>query len=154
MAKTSDCKQILKRPDKTIDWLNKSRDEWKEKTQSSKAALKVAKQAQKRARAGREEWKRQSERLKVDHAKNKMELAQKDAEIARLKVAVVQLLRTSWAGFRLVSSLLKKLLVYGKIGQAPEAETLIQWELKIGLYKLERPKSTTEEWIWMADHVI
>ena len=62
-------------------------------------------------------------------------------------------LRTSWAGFRLVSSLLKKLLVYGKIGQAPEAETLIQWELKIGLYKLERPKSTTEEWIWMADHV-
>ena len=91
MAKTSDCKQILKRPDKTIDWLNKSRDEWKEKTQSSKAALKVAKQAQKRARAGREEWKRQSERLKVDHAKNKMELAQKDAEIARLKVAVVQL---------------------------------------------------------------
>ena len=51
----------------------------------------MAKQAQKRARAGREEWKRQSERLKVDHAKNKMELAQKDAEIARLKVAVVQL---------------------------------------------------------------
>lgn len=63
-------------------------------------------------------------------------------------------LRTCWAGFRLVSSLLNKLFTYGKIGQAPTPETLIQWELKIGLYKLERPKPLTEEWIWMADHVI
>ena len=31
---------------------------------------------------------------------------------------------------------------------------LIQWELKLGLYKLTRPKSSTEEWVWMADHVI
>ncbi|MES2345651.1 MAG: hypothetical protein V4494_06935 [Chlamydiota bacterium] len=41
-----------------------------------------------------------------------------------------------------------------KIDRAPSAETLIQWELKIGLYKLERPKPTDGGWIWMADHVI
>jgi hypothetical protein len=41
-----------------------------------------------------------------------------------------------------------------KIDRAPSAETLIQWELKIGLYKLERPKITGGGWIWMADHVI
>jgi hypothetical protein len=66
----------------------------------------------------------------------------------------LQFLRTSWAGFRLVSSLLKKLVTHEKIERAPEPETLIQWELKIGLYKLERPKPSDEEWIWMADHVI
>ncbi len=41
-----------------------------------------------------------------------------------------------------------------KINRAPSAETLIQWDLKIGLYKLERPKPPGGRWIWMADHVI
>jgi hypothetical protein len=41
-----------------------------------------------------------------------------------------------------------------KIDRAPSAETLIQWDLKIGLYKLERPKPPGGGWIWMADHVI
>lgn len=41
-----------------------------------------------------------------------------------------------------------------KIGRAPSVETLIQWDLKIGLYKLERPKPPGGGWIWMADHVI
>lgn len=41
-----------------------------------------------------------------------------------------------------------------KIGRTPSAETLIQWDLKIGLYKLERPKPPGGGWIWMADHVI
>jgi hypothetical protein len=41
-----------------------------------------------------------------------------------------------------------------KIDRAPSAETLILWDLKMGLYKLERPKPVEEEWVWMADHVI
>ena len=54
MAKTSEeSKHFPARPDKTIDWLNKSRDDWKGKTQMTKAELKVAKQAQKRARQSR-----------------------------------------------------------------------------------------------------
>ncbi|WP_194846996.1 hypothetical protein [Candidatus Neptunochlamydia vexilliferae] len=63
-------------------------------------------------------------------------------------------LRTAWAGFRLISSLLKKLMVREKIDRAPKPETLIQWDLKIGLHKLERPKAADQEWVWMADHVI
>jgi hypothetical protein len=50
--------------------------------------------------------------------------------------------------------LLGKLAEYGKVSRSPSPETLIQWELKIGLYKLERPKPPDQEWIWMADHVI
>ena len=53
-------KNFPARPDKTIDWLNKSRDDWKGKTQVTKAELKVAKQAQKRARQSRQEWKEES----------------------------------------------------------------------------------------------
>jgi len=41
-----------------------------------------------------------------------------------------------------------------KIDRAPTAETLIQWDMKIGLYKLKRPKLAGGNWIWMADHVV
>lgn len=66
----------------------------------------------------------------------------------------MRFLRIAWAGFRWVASLLKILASHGKIERAPKPETLIQWELKIGLYKLERPKPADQEWVWMADHVI
>jgi len=41
-----------------------------------------------------------------------------------------------------------------KIDRAPTAETLIQWDMKIGLYKLKCPKPAGGGWVWMADHVI
>lgn len=91
MTKTSESKNFPRRPDKTIDWLNKSRDDWRDKTQNSKAALKVAKQAQKRARISREQWKEHCERLKADQAIGKMELMRKNAEIARLETTIGRL---------------------------------------------------------------
>lgn len=54
----------------------------------------------------------------------------------------------------MVASILKQMASQEKIDRAPSAETLIQWDLKIGLYKLERPKPPGGRWIWMADHVI
>lgn len=42
----------------------------------------------------------------------------------------------------------------GKIERAPAPETCIQWELKFGLYKLSRPKAVTNDWIWLADHIV
>ena len=41
-----------------------------------------------------------------------------------------------------------------KIDRAPSVETCIQWELKLGLYKLTRPKEVADDWVWIADHVI
>ncbi len=86
-------KSFPARPDKTIDWLNKSRDDWKSKTQTSKAELKVAKQAQKRARTSREQWKEHCEQLKADQAQGKIDIAKKDAEIGRLEAKVAQLVQ-------------------------------------------------------------
>lgn len=42
----------------------------------------------------------------------------------------------------------------GKIERAPSPETCIQWEMKIGLYKLSRPKAAADDWIWLFDHFV
>lgn len=41
-----------------------------------------------------------------------------------------------------------------KIDKAPAKETCIQWEMKLGLYKLTRPKDIADDWIWIPDHVV
>lgn len=81
-------KSFPARPDKTIDWLNKSRDDWKSKTQATKAELKVAKQAQKRARQSRQEWKEEYRQLERQLA---TAMAEKDEENSKLKTKVQEL---------------------------------------------------------------
>jgi chromosome segregation ATPase len=89
MAQASEeSKNFPARPDKTIDWLNKSRDDWKGKTQTTKAELKVAKQAQRRARQSRQEWRAQCRQLEKEQAKL---LAEKREEITSLQTKVQEL---------------------------------------------------------------
>ena len=70
------------RVDKTLQWLRISRDSWKEKTQESKAKLKIATLGLKRAREARDETEKMSQEQLCNIQK---QLAQKDAEIALLK---------------------------------------------------------------------
>lgn len=56
--------------------------------------------------------------------------------------------------FRNISSAMKVLLVEEKLDRAPTHETCIQWDLKIGLHKLNRAKNTSSNWCWIIDHVI
>jgi len=91
MPKTSKSHLLPLRPDKTIEWLNKSRDEWKDKTLTSKASLKVAMQAQKRARISRDEWKAHCEKLKAEQARSKLKIRGKDKEISELEATIAQL---------------------------------------------------------------
>ena len=85
---SEESKNFPARPDKTIDWLNKSRNDWKGKTQATKAELKVAKQAQKRARQGRQEWRTQCRELEKQQSTL---LAEKNEEITNLKTKVQEL---------------------------------------------------------------
>lgn len=39
-------------------------------------------------------------------------------------------------------------------GEIPHSTTGRTWILRVGLYKLERPKEPADDWIWLADHVI
>ncbi len=40
------------------------------------------------------------------------------------------------------------------IHKAPSHETCIQWNLKVGLYKLQREKKHVDSWCWIVDHVL
>lgn len=42
----------------------------------------------------------------------------------------------------------------GNLDRSPSIETCIQWELKIGLHKLTRPKEVADDWVWIMDHVV
>jgi hypothetical protein len=42
----------------------------------------------------------------------------------------------------------------GNLDRAPSIETCIQWEMKLGLHKLTRPKVAADDWIWIMDHVV
>lgn len=56
--------------------------------------------------------------------------------------------------FRSISSAMKILVDEQKIERAPAHETCIQWDLKIGLYKLNRSKELSSDWCWIVDHVV
>lgn len=56
--------------------------------------------------------------------------------------------------FRSISSAMKILVEEQRIEKAPAHETCIQWDLKIGLYKLNRSKTQTSDWCWIVDHVV
>ena len=56
--------------------------------------------------------------------------------------------------YRGVSSIMKLWYEDNKISRAPSHETCILWDLKIGLYKLQRAKANDTAWCWMVDHVI
>lgn len=56
--------------------------------------------------------------------------------------------------FRGVSSAMKLFYEEEKIDRAPSHETCIQWDLKVGLFKLLRTKQQSIEWSWIIDHVL
>jgi len=76
---------LSSRPDKTLQWLEESRDSWKEKTKATKDDLKTQKLAVKRARSGRDLLQEELSREKTAHYRSREELDQKDIEIAELK---------------------------------------------------------------------
>lgn len=55
--------------------------------------------------------------------------------------------------FRGISSAMKVLFEEEK-NRIPSHEICIQWDLKIGLHKLNRPKEPSSDWCWLVDHVI
>jgi len=56
--------------------------------------------------------------------------------------------------FRSISAAMRILVDEKKIDRAPAHETCIQWDLKIGLHKLNRPKASSTDWCWIVDQVV
>lgn len=78
--------QLLpKRIDKTLDWLIKSRDVWKEKCLKAKLELKIRSLSVKRLREGRDKWKYQSKQTAetVQQLENTLQECLKETEILK-----------------------------------------------------------------------
>jgi hypothetical protein len=56
--------------------------------------------------------------------------------------------------FRGTSNVFEALSTQEFIERRPCKETCINWELKIGYHKLTRPKELSNDWIWIADHIV
>lgn len=66
----------------------------------------------------------------------------------------MQLKQNAAMRYRSISSAMELLTAEGKLDRAPSHETCIQWNLKIGLHKLNRIKEPAQDWCWIVDHVI
>ena len=111
---------------------------------------------------------------KINHLESQIEC--KDQEISRLKKKVISvtedaraqgytyslsfiemsinMLHNATHRFRNVSNVMKLFMQSEKIERAPSHETCIQWELKIGYYKLTQPIIKEDGMIWIADHMV
>ncbi len=83
--KIYEMKVLPKRIDKTIQWLENSRDSWKDKCLRAKNQLKKTTLAMKRARKGRGRWRQKVQSFKELVIGKETELSKKDAENKRLK---------------------------------------------------------------------
>jgi hypothetical protein len=78
--------QLLpKRIDKTLDWLIKSRDGWKEKCLKAKLELKMRSLSVKRLRDGRDKWKYQSKQAAtiIQQMENTLEECFKETQMLK-----------------------------------------------------------------------
>ena len=75
------------RVDKTLQWFDKSRNSWKQKTQVSKAKLKTTTLALKRSRDDRDKY---AEKFNKERRNTRERLHQKDIEISILKQQLEQ----------------------------------------------------------------
>ena len=56
--------------------------------------------------------------------------------------------------FRGISSAMNVLHQQEKVNRVPSHEICIQWDLKMGLHKLNRPKQVTSDWCWIIDQLL
>lgn len=78
------------RIDKTLEWLEESRDSWKEKAKVAKDSLKKRTLAVKRARDGRDLLEEELSKEKTAHRQAREQLSQKDAEITELRAQLAK----------------------------------------------------------------
>lgn len=90
MTITSNKKPLPERIDKTLNWLETSRDSWRDKTKATKAELKKKTLAIKRARESRDEYKGLLEKQERAFHESQDILEQKNLEIIQLQKQLAQ----------------------------------------------------------------
>ena len=83
------------RLDKTLDWLEKSRDSWKDKCLQTKLGLKMKTLSAKRLRGGRDKWKQEAKEASIKIKQMEEERENLIKEIEKLNKKLI--MQTSYA---------------------------------------------------------
>ena len=79
------------RIDKTLEWLTRSRDKWKDKCKETKLLLKRQTFASKRLKEGRDSWRLSSIQLKYELSQSKVTISALHQHIQKLESQVESL---------------------------------------------------------------
>jgi hypothetical protein len=156
-AKCCAAKIIIKRLKRRIRFLEESRTRWKQRARELEAQLQEREAAARRLQEALETHKHQerqpgtileelndfaviprSHQYSVGHVKLYLDLVLADAISLRGSSRVIQ---------TLMSALQLPLAV-------PGWPTGRLWLLRLGYYKLTRPKEQADDWVWIADHTV
>lgn len=154
-------KEELKKKTLAVKRARESRDEYKELLEEKEKAYRVSQELLEQKNLEIIELQKQLEEAQnqVDELK-KRQLAPVTGKPRHhtywnsLIAVTLALMSTACLSFNGVANAMEVFCNQGKIDRAPSLETCIQWEMKLGLYKLSRPKALADDWVWLADHVV
>ena len=165
---------------KLVKFFHKSRDQWKAKCIDTKATVKRLKNRVRYLEASKEEWKNRALALEKELA-GKQAQGQSESQVKKngeLKETVQQtdifaevprchsfsighiwlfvtLVLSAVASLRSSSGILKLVLpFFGHSSRCPSWYAGRLWLLRIGYYKLMRPKEQADDWVWIIDHTV
>ncbi len=169
---------------KLVRFFEKSRNQWKEKCREAKAGIRVLSNRVRFLEKGRERLKNQMRELRAELARMKSEERKREKEYEILKkkteeAAVpeyaeefdiapfghsysvahiflfVSLVLSSATGFRGAARAIGIFTSFLRLPvSSPSWYSGRLWLLRLGYYKLTRPKAKAEKWVWIVDHTV
>ncbi|MBU1751418.1 MAG: hypothetical protein KKA73_27375 [Chloroflexi bacterium] len=156
-AKCREAKRMLKCLKSRNRFLQQSRDQWRQKAQRLAQELAEAQATERELRA-------EVERLKAGAGSTPPEPeSQADLAVVPYRhqysvghaASFIQLVLADAAGLRCAGRVLATMGdVFGGSATAPAWSTGRLWILRLGYYKLTRPKDQADDWVWIIDHTL
>ena len=169
---------------KLVKFFEKSRDQWKEKCRKAKAGIRLLSNRVRFLEKGREKLKNQVRELRAELARMKSEerkrekeheIFKKKAEEAAVPAYIeefeivpfghsysvahilmfLSLVLSSATCLRGAARAIEIFMSFLRLPMAsPSWYSGRLWLLRLGYYKLTRPKTKKEAWVWIADHTV
>jgi hypothetical protein len=152
---------------KLVRFFEQSRDQWKKKCRAAKAEIKRLAQQVKRLKQSRANWKSRAktlERLRAPRREGTVVLSGPTALAVRSPhqhysvghlALFLELVLSAGASLRGASQTLSVVFAFFQLEvPVPTWQTGRLWLLRVGYYKLTRPKDRAEDWVWVLDHTV
>jgi len=170
-------------PRKLVKFFEKSRDQWKYKYRETKKIIKQLKNRIRFLEVSKEHWKNRVKELESELTQLRTEKQLSEDEIKTLEkktvenpkefiepfgiipfhhkysIAHIELFLTfvlsAAASLRCAGRMLEVVLSFFKLPfPSPSWSSGRLWLLRLGYYKLMRPKEPGDDWVWIVDHTV